>query len=150
MRKFFAIVLSASMLAVSSLPTVSLAALCGDGDLLSNLRASQHAEHLHAMQVANSEHVHHQHADAEPATELHEGHNHGPVAMRGDMQRQRIECGCGCHRNTDGSPLLTTPHLLQSVAIEHGSLVVRVEVLPVVPLEALPVSVNLPPPQIFS
>ncbi len=150
MRKFFTIMLSASMLVVSSLPAVSLAALCGDGDLLSNLRASQHAEHQHAMQVANNEHVHHQHANAKPAAELHEGHNHGPVAVRGDMQRERIECGCGCHRNTDGSPLLTTPHLLRSVAMQHGFLVVRTELLPVVSLEALPVSVNLPPPQIFS
>ena len=152
MRKFVAIFLSASMLAVSSLPTVSLAALCGDTDLLSNLRASQQASHLKAMQAEDTghDHAHHHHAAKSHSPELHAGHDHGPVAMSGDMQTNRIECGCGCHHNTDGSPLLTTPHLLQSQAMMHEVSVLRIDMPGMIELEALSVPVALPPPEHLS
>jgi len=92
MRRFTALLLTFTLLAVSSLPTVAEAATCS---------AAAHRLALqHTDSVATTTIIHHHHA-----------------LLNDDWQGCRIECGCGCHRNMDVLPHLLAPSTLSIDAL---------------------------------
>jgi len=79
--------------------------------------------------------------------ETHVLHEHSK-ALNSDWQRDRIECGCGCHNSADALPHLLAPHMTSDTIqmAEHLS-----AMLPVRPETAWllhVVRVPLPPPQV--
>jgi len=77
----------------------------------------------------------------------HVQHEHS-MTLNNDWQRDRIECGCGCHNSADSLPHLLAPHMTSDIIqmAEHLS-----AMLPVRPETAWlvhAVRVPLPPPQV--
>jgi len=131
MRKVLAVFLAATLLCVSSVPAFAEAASCA-GPESALAMDNEHAEH---------------HDDG--IEDAHLGHDH-VAGLQGDWQKDRIECGCGCHNSIDSLPHLLAPHNITTASfnVENGSDVVALQ-----SESALVVSVArvpLPPPQSIS
>lgn len=126
MRKLLVMMMSVTVLIVSSVPMSAVAAIC-DIPVHSSSSAGMAAD----MQ---SEH------------DIHADHEHG-MALDGDWQHERIECGCGCHNSADSLPHLLAPHMTSDTIqmAEHLSIAVPVRLEMAWQMRA--VRVPLPPPQ---
>jgi len=131
MRRVFSLLVSISLLIVSSVPMVSMAEICAP------------PAHETAMDEAmQGDYQHDSHDDAMK----HEDVKHS-MTLAGDRQKQRIECGCGCHRSIDSLPHLLAPHTVAvaQLQIEMLSAPIPVQLSPALISEALRIPV--PPPQ---
>ena len=134
MRKFLALFLACSLLAVSSVPAVAMATECAPA---MHEQMHEQTHELHDMDAHADHGVAH-----EPVMHEHD------QALAGDWQHDRIECGCGCHRSIDSLPHLLAPHALtlSSDTIEIASAPSAPQ--PVAGLIAVTVRVPVPPPQL--
>jgi hypothetical protein len=121
--------MSVTLLIISSVPMSAMAAMC---DI--TVQTSSHddmAVNMEQGMVHEETHVQHEHS----------------MALNSDWQRDRIECGCGCHNSIDSLPHLFSPHMTSDAIqmTEHLS-----EVIPVrfeTAWLVYAVRVPLPPPQ---
>jgi len=99
MRKLISMMMTCTLLFISIMPTVSLAAMC-------------------KMTVSGASSI--EQMAAEYAGQYHQDHkqsmHHHEDMMHGDWQTCRIECGCGCHRHLDSLPHLLSPHMMSESA----------------------------------
>ncbi|ATX81226.1 hypothetical protein Ga0123462_0351 [Mariprofundus ferrinatatus] len=132
MRKVLAIFLAATLLCVSSVPAFAEAASCAGPEVAAITAGGEHAMH---------------HDDG--LDEAHLGHDHS-AGLSADWQKDRIECGCGCHRSVDALPHLLAPHTFTSINLETGvesrEAPFRLEVALVCSTPRIPI----PPPQSIS
>jgi len=101
MRKLISIWVACTLLLITTLPTASLAAMCG----LST------ATPINIEAMANKQAMHHQNTHRTMQM-MH----HTNAEMSGDLQTCRIECGCGCHQHLDSLPHALSPHIVPQVA----------------------------------
>jgi len=133
MRKVLALFLTATLLCVSSVPALAEAASCAGPELAASVAmGDEHASH---------------HDDG--LEEVHLGHDHR-TGLQGDWQKERIECGCGCHNSIDSLPHLLAPHNIDTAVFHMGvdSLAAAVGFEPVFFYRAARIPV--PPPQLIS
>ncbi|OIO74745.1 MAG: hypothetical protein AUJ57_01655 [Zetaproteobacteria bacterium CG1_02_53_45] len=133
MRKVVAVFLTWSLLIISSAPLSVEVADCAMPDF----------ERIHEQGM--DEHAHHMNHDASVSTD--QGHEHR-VALMSDWQTDRIECGCGCHRNIDSLPHLLAPHAISSAGFQAGVTSVSLSVKPAAIWLSAAALVPLPPPQL--
>ncbi len=134
MRKFVAVFLSLSLLIISSAPLSVEAASCAMPEQKTVSEQGMDENHAH--------HMNHEISVGEDP-----GHEHSVVLM-GDWQTDRIECGCGCHRNVDSLPHLLAPHMIDSAGFRAGEISVMASIQPVTILLMTAMQVPLPPPQL--
>ncbi|GAV21312.1 hypothetical protein MMIC_P2295 [Mariprofundus micogutta] len=134
MRKFVAVFLAWTLLIISSAPLSVEAASCAmpEHDMVSEQSmADGHAHHVNHDESATAD----------------SGHEHH-MALMNDWQKDRIECGCGCHRSVDSLPHLLAPHMIDSASFHAGNASSMVSIKPVTLLVMAAVQVPLPPPQL--
>lgn len=133
MRKVLALIVAATLLFVSSVPAFAEAVRC--------------AGPAQAVEMMDGEHAGHHHDEA--IEESDQGHDHSS-ALKGDWQKDRIECGCGCHRSVESLPHLLAPHMIDIALfqVEVTSVVASIRSEPALAIEALRIPV--PPPQRIS
>jgi len=132
MRKFVAVFLSLSLLIISSVPLSVQAAACAM------------PEHVAVGDQGTDNHAHHM--NHEVSVEEDQGHEH-KMALMGDWQKDRVECGCGCHRSVDNLPHLLAPHMIDNAGFHAGEVSIMVSIQPVTILLLTAAQVSLPPPQ---
>ena len=129
MQKLVVMMMSMTLLILSSVPMSAVAAIC---DIPVHISAHDEmtADMEHGM-LQEDEHVQHEHA----------------MALNGDWQHERIECGCGCHNSSDSLPHLFAPYMTSDTVqmAEYLSAVVPVRFEAAWLVHA--VRVPLPPPQ---
>lgn len=132
MRNLISMFMTCTLLIISCMPSVSLAAMCAmplpasaSIEKLAAEYADKHQNHTMAMTL--------QHDDM----------------MHGDWQTSRIECGCGCHQHLDSLPHLLSPHIMsQAVEIPKNKAVQGIEFYAYSRIFYIP-SVQLPPPNLI-
>jgi hypothetical protein len=128
MRKLIVTIMSATLLIVSSAPMVAAAADCPPAHEAAMTRAgADYHAHVHDLQQQGR-------------------HDHA-MALIGDWQNDRIECGCGCHSSVDSLPHLLAPHMASDAVRMTGQLSIKVSLQPGMAWQSSPVRVPLPPPQ---
>ncbi len=134
MRKLISIWVACTLLFITTMPTVSLAAMCA----LSTV-APVSIEEMASQQVMQH------HVDMhKPMQMIH----HMNAEMSGDWQTCRIECGCGCHQHLDSLPHALSPHIVPQVASLPDNLSVAIsETYSYSQIFYVPV-VQLPPPDL--
>jgi len=130
MRKLLAMIMSMMLLIVGSVPMSAVASIC---DIPAN--ASSHDDmtaHMEQGMVHEETHVQHEHG----------------MALNSDWQRDRIECGCGCHNSADSLPHLFSPHMTSDIIQITGQLSAMTSVLFESAWLMYAVRVPIPPPQV--
>jgi len=96
MRKLISIWMTCTLLFISSIPTVAVAAMCGATNV-----DSTHIEEMAEMQST-------EHQETSMSTNHHD-------MMDKDWQTCRIECGCGCHQHLDSLPHVLSPYVISQL-----------------------------------
>lgn len=133
MRKVLAVLLSATLLCISSVPASAEVASC-----------TGHEIDVVAM-MSGEDMMHHAGHD-NSGEEVHLGHDHH-AGLSGDWQKDRIECGCGCHRSIDSLPHLLAPHTVDVSNFQVGIESISALRLVQPALLASSPQVPVPPPQ---
>ncbi|NWF37497.1 hypothetical protein [Mariprofundus sp. KV] len=133
MRKVLALFLTATLLCVSSVPALAEAASCLGPELVASM-------------TMGDEHEGHHDGGLEA---VHLGHDHR-TGLQGDWQKDRIECGCGCHNSIDSLPHLLAPHNIDTALFQMGvdSVAATTPFEPVLLYRTARIPV--PPPQLIS
>lgn len=129
MRKLLAMMMSVTLLIISIVPMSAAAVDCAVP-----VHVSSSAEVTADLSSEHDMHIEHEHA----------------IALNNDWQRDRIECGCGCHNSIDSLPQLLAPHMTSDaiqLTVQH-SFTVQFRLETAWQLSA--VRVPLPPPQHLS
>jgi hypothetical protein len=122
--------MSVTLLIISSVPMSAMAAMC-DTPVQTSAHDDMTANMGQGM-AHEDEHVQHEHS----------------MALNSDWQRDRIECGCGCHNSIDSLPHLFAPHMTSDTIQIAEHLFVVVPVRFETAWLVYTVRVPLPPPQV--
>lgn len=131
MRKLLVMMMSLTLLIISSVPTSAVAAFC-----TIPVQSSSHDDMAAEME----------HGTMHEETHVQHEHN---MALNDDWQRDRIECGCGCHNSIDSLPHLFAPHLTSDTVQMAEQLPAELSVRFETAWLVYTVRVPLPPPQIL-
>lgn len=119
-------------------------------DMAHNGQHDKHAAMMHHDSPEQSGHNHKGHD--------HQGHDHQNIDQHNGVHIQkkhltaaeqecRIECGCGCNRNTEGSPQVLSPHVTPTTDFENDEQIVRIEPETLPALQSIDLTTPLPPPK---
>jgi hypothetical protein len=130
MRKLLVMLVSVTLLIISSVPISAATAFC---------TIPVHTSTMDDMAADMDQGMLHE--------DTHVQHDHD-MALNNDWQRDRIECGCGCHNSIDSLPHVLAPHMTSDSIQMPEQLSVTVQVQPETAWLVHAVRVPLPPPQI--